>query len=294
LTGGSLELNGLSIVNGAQTTGAIGSLDKAPSPDAHVAARFVKCGDAQTIQRIIQYNNTQNVIQASDFRSNDPVQKRLREEFELIPNATYLGGRRGGDDDVIRRPGNLVPTDTSAQALAAFHQEPSLAYNSKSAILEDDGHYSKYFSEKTSAQHIVFAFSLLRAVEQKKRELINVEARTAQEDTQLIFFRKRGSTFLFCAAIAACVETFLGRATPNSFRLSFGSISPEDAIVLWNPIIDTVVPFAAHLGPAVQDGLRNRQEIGRAIATFQSLVESTKAANTTVFEKFRKKVVGAK
>lgn len=98
-----LEITGLSIVNGAQTTGALGSLDWLPDSMGKVQARFVKCNNIKTIRSIIEYNNRQNVVEASDFRSNDPIQRRLREEFEKIPDTTYYGGRRGGHEDVIRR-----------------------------------------------------------------------------------------------------------------------------------------------------------------------------------------------
>ncbi|WP_261371408.1 AIPR family protein [Yersinia bercovieri] len=75
-----LSIRGLSIVNGAQTTGAIGSLSRSPSDEAKVQARFVcvNNGDNELIQNIIQYNNSQNKVEASDFRSTDKIQKRLK------------------------------------------------------------------------------------------------------------------------------------------------------------------------------------------------------------------------
>src|SRR5690606_20417067 len=91
-----LRVRGLSIVNGAQTTGAIGTLRVAPSQAALVPVRFVKTSDADIVQDIVQYNNSQNKVTASDFRSTDRIQKRLREEMTQIPFAEYQGGRRGG------------------------------------------------------------------------------------------------------------------------------------------------------------------------------------------------------
>lgn len=98
-----LLVRGISIVNGAQTTGAIGSLAKSPDPKALVPARFVQTSKPDLIYDIIQYNNSQNKVTASDFRSTDRIQKRLREEVAAIPNAKYEGGRRGGHKDVIER-----------------------------------------------------------------------------------------------------------------------------------------------------------------------------------------------
>jgi hypothetical protein len=99
--GRKLNITGISIVNGAQTTGSIAS-DK-PSPDLQVPIRFVKAKRDAIIEDVVRYNNSQNKLQAADFRSTDQIQQRLRVEFEAIPEAVYEGGRRGGASDVIRR-----------------------------------------------------------------------------------------------------------------------------------------------------------------------------------------------
>ena len=194
-------INGFSIVNGAQTTGAIGSLKKLPSPNAKVQARFVATtnNDNDLIHQIIQYNNSQNKVEASDFRSTDKIQKRLKDEMITIPDAEYEGGRRGGVSDAIRRRPQMLPSYTVGQALAAFHGEPIMAYNKKTNIWVDDKTYSKFFNENTKAAHVVCAYSLLRAVEAKKKSLIDKSKKSSslalQEEEQLEYFRKRGSTY---------------------------------------------------------------------------------------------------
>ena len=82
-----LAVEGLSVVNGAQTTGALGSLEKSPDKSALVPVRVVTTADSDTILNIIQFNNSQNKIAAADFRSRDRIQKRLRSEFGRIPEA---------------------------------------------------------------------------------------------------------------------------------------------------------------------------------------------------------------
>lgn len=119
-----LDLTGISIVNGAQTTGAIGNLMSSPSANVRIQARFIVCSNSSTIKSVIRYNNSQNKVEAPDFRSNDSVQSRLVIEFNTIPEAEYMGGRRGGSEDVIRRRTNLLPSSTVGQALTAFHGDP--------------------------------------------------------------------------------------------------------------------------------------------------------------------------
>lgn len=294
-TGKKFTVNGFSIVNGAQTTGAIGSLRKLPDKKARVQARFVATtnNDHDLIRKIIQFNNSQNKVEASDFRSTDKIQKRLKDEMVNIPDAEYEGGRRGGMGDAIRRRPKLLPSYTVGQALAAFHGEPITAYNKKTNIWVDDRLYSKFFNENTKAAHIVCTYSLLRTVEAKKKSLVDkskksISSLASQEEEQLEYFRKRGSTYLLASAIANCLEVFLARRVPNLFRISFGNKrSPMEAQKIWDIVISVTVPFCMQLEPALNGGLNNSKEVSAAISTFRSLVQATATANKAIFDKFK-------
>ena len=88
-----LSISGITIINGAQTTGAISSVDALK--DAWVPSRFIVCSDTDIIDDIINNNNKQNEILPSDLRSNDKTQNRLRAEFEPYVKLYYSGGRCG-------------------------------------------------------------------------------------------------------------------------------------------------------------------------------------------------------
>ena len=292
----ALTIEGLSIVNGAQTTGAVGSLKKAPAPSAYIPVRLIKTTDRNIIYDIIRYNNSQNKVTAPDFRSTDRIQKRLKEEMSAIPNAEYEGGRRGGHEDIIRRRANLLPSYTVGQALASFHGDPVVAYNQKSDIWILDNLYARYFNDSTTADHIVFTYVLLRAVEHRKVELVaksktKPDALTSVEQKQLEFFRNRGSTYLLMSAIASCIETFLGRRVSSLFRLSFApSVSPVTAESYWREIVTITAPLCTHLADAFTDGLKNTERVRKAIQTFQSLVEVTAGANAKPYKDFATRV----
>jgi hypothetical protein len=252
----ALRIKGISIVNGAQTTGAIGSLERKPSERLVVPIRFIWTNNRDRIQDIIRFNNSQNKISASDFRSTDAIQRRLKQEFENIPQAEYEGGRRGGASDTIKRRPDLMPSYTVGQALAAFHGDPVVAYDRKSEIWINDQIYSSYFNENTTARHIVFVYSLYKAVANKKVELLRKQREgntlTKAEQEQLQFFEKKGSIPLVCAAIAECLETILSQSLPNKFRLSFGpKISPEKAEVYWAEVCEPLFALVGqHLASA--------------------------------------------
>jgi len=289
--------SGMSIVNGAQTTGAVAGLVNAPPITAKVPVRFVQTSDSDIVYDIIRYNNSQNKIAASDFRSTDPIQRRLKDDMAKIPGAEYEGGRRGGITDVIRRRPNLLSSYTVGQALAALYGEPTIAYNQKTDIWVADSLYARYFNENTTAAHIVFAYSLFKSVEAKKISLVNKskvsgENLTKSEVNQLAFLRRRGATFLLVSSVASCIEIISGKKIPNIFRVSFSpKISPEKGSQIWNEIVETTLPLCVHLEEAFTYGLQNQDRVKTAIQKFNSLVEVTSNANAGIYKKFSSALV---
>ena len=280
-------------MNGAQTTGAIGNLALAPSADARIQARFIVCSNPSTIKSVIRYNNSQNKVEAPDFRSNDSVQSRLVIEFSSITEAEYLGGRRGGSEDVIRRRANLLPSSTVGQALTAFHGDPLNAYNRKSDIWKSNSFYDRVFNSKTTAKHIVFVCSLHETLDEFKRELSEKERSstiTTAELSQLEFFLNRGATLVAITAISACLEVLLARQIPDSFKLSYGYVSPTKAKSLWKEVLTPIIALISQLVPAVENGIKGQSITSATISTFRSLVDATKVPNNEIYKVFRNNV----
>src|SRR5262249_8749779 len=86
---GEIHATGVSVINGAQTTGVLGNAPKDLAAKCRVPCRFIRCGDSNVINEIIENNNTQNAIKAFDIRSNDAIQRRLHAEFGKA-NIQYL------------------------------------------------------------------------------------------------------------------------------------------------------------------------------------------------------------
>ena len=288
----SITVQGFGIVNGGQTTGSLGELSDSQAAglsDAWVQIRFVQSAATDIIQSVVQYNNTQNRVEAADFRSNDPVQNRLRDQFDSVPDAIYRGGRRGGTGDAIRRERNLLPDNSVVQALAAFHEDPNLAYNETREIWVNDSYYSRIFNDSTSATHIVFCYSLLKAIEEAKFALTRIpeNLRISAQRNHIAYFSARGSIAVMTAAWGSCIETLLNRVVPSKFDLSFDSgTSPQDAVALWAPVVSLGLAFTARLRPAVDSGLQNRSTVDQALRAFGEMVEATRDANASVYDAF--------
>lgn len=288
------RISGIAIVNGAQTTGALARVPADDLTNVDVLARFVKSADPQIIDDIIRFNNSQNPIKPSDFRSRDPHQDRLRAEFASLPDVTYLGARRGGPSDVAKKPSNYLSSDTSAQALAAVHGDPTTAYHDLRLIWERDDKYSTYFGDHTSATHIVFCFTLLRAVQDLKSSLVTREGElTGNDSDALAFLRKRGATILLVSAISSTLDTILDRAIGSLYRLSFGpTVSPARAVEIWTPIVTALGAFAGGLDEG-ESGRAFRRDEATAdrITGFQRAVAAVKEPLRPTFEAFSMHVV---
>jgi len=295
--GRKLTIKGLSIVNGAQTTGSIGSLDKEVSNDLLVAVRFVKAKQSSIISNVVRFNNSQNKLQAADFRSTDPIQERLRNEFALIPNAEYEGGRRGGASDAIKRSKFALPSYTVAQSLAAFHGEPVTAYDKKSELWISEARYRKIFTDRTSAANIIFCYSLLEHINSTKSALVksmrsNPDGQTDADKKRLDFLSKKGANYLLVYAISQCFETILGKPIPNKFDLRFnGNLSPGQAAVLWQPIFEMVLSLSIHLEGSFSRGRISNEGVEATVPTFVGLIESVKDVHHERFAAFGAKVL---
>lgn len=286
-----LKISGFSVVNGAQTTGAIGSLDDAPDDELNIPIRLIKCDKTEVIGSIVKFNNSQNKINAPDFRSNDSIQRRLTNEFNELDVVDY-SSRRGGATDIIRRNPNLLPSVTAGQVLAAFHGEPGIAYNQKSKIWDSDSLYSRFFNDNTTAKHIFFCYSLLKTIEDRKVDLMNSteDLRDSQEKL-LKFLRSRGAIVLLLTSISDCLEDLLDKKIDNRFSLNFcNNISLEEAKEHWNGILNIASSFAEQLNNGLQDGIKNQDRINEARENFKQLMSAVRKPNSAVLDDFADQV----
>lgn len=291
-SGRAVTASGVGIVNGGQTTGSVGEMPASELQEiagAKVMARFVTCTDPAVLNSIVRYNNTQNKVEATDFRSGDAVQSRLRQEFDVIPDADYRGGRRGGATDAISRSRTLLSDSSVAQSLAAFHGNPNLAYNELRTIWESDGIYAQVFRDGITARHIVFTQSLLAAVDEMKRRITKIaeEDRTEVQRRHAQFFSTRGSNHLLVAAIAGALETVLGAPVSNRYSLRFKkNISPARAQALWGEVVEVLLAFSIQLLEATDQGLKSRDKVTSALANFGAMVEAVRGVNSHAFDRF--------
>jgi hypothetical protein len=183
-----------SVVNGAQTVGAIGGAagrgDGDP-PDAYVNVRFISLEGVPDdfASDVTRATNTQNRVLPRDFVALDPEQERIRTDLRL-EGKTYAV--KSGEPDPAPESGCTVLEATVALACA---QSVDLAVQAKREIgrlWEDVGRppYTDLFSAATTATRLWRSVEVLRTVEanlaSRRRDLEGRDRLTAVHGNRLI------------------------------------------------------------------------------------------------------------
>lgn len=153
-----LRCKRFSIINGAQTVRSLTKAqvkDNRPVRDVRVLLRvmdFSLGSDSEFLSDVTRFNNTQNSVKVSDFRSNDPVQKNLNRRFADLSRAgkTYLYKNKRSRESV----GTKIPIgmEDFAKTIYAFRFGPDDMYGGTRFLFDvsSKGGYTKIFGEPVS------------------------------------------------------------------------------------------------------------------------------------------------
>lgn len=149
----SIILKNFSIINGAQTTSALGKFlrecklnmaldDIEKLKSVFVLARVLKVTDDDFKSQIAIFNNTQNPITTRDMASNREEQRELN--YSLITGDShniYMEIRRGTgapDDVQLYKHQRTTNVELAQLAFAGFKRDPFVAKDKKNAIFDTD------------------------------------------------------------------------------------------------------------------------------------------------------------
>lgn len=250
---GNVILNGISIINGAQTTGTIGNsaAHSGVSGDVRLLSRIIECSDQTTIDRIVRFNNTQNQITTWDRFSNDADQRRLFDEFQEM--GFGYNRKRGFSAD-----GDQIGIEQVLQPILAFHGRPRDAVRGKAQLFLNQPIYRNVFENK-KARHLLFAYTLSRAIDAKRLEL-KEKSTTNQliqaEENQLLLLKNLNFKPFLIAAIANSLEAVVGRRLDPmtvAFQPSaIEGVGMAELTARWLPVVEAMLPLLSAL-PGIQD-----------------------------------------
>lgn len=146
-------------------------------------------------------------------------------------------------------------------------------------IWDEDKEYTNIFSDQLTAEHIIFVYSLGRAIDEFKINLKNKkEQRTDIENDELNFLSKRGSKMLLISAVSTCMESLLGKKILDSWRLVFKDNRNFDKLVEeWKAILDVLLPWHSTLESAIESGLKSKEATQNATKQLRATLASFSA-----------------
>jgi hypothetical protein len=275
-SGENLVLNGLSVINGAQTTGSLAS---AKESGTRVMVRIIECTDAETVKSIVRFNNTQNEITTWDQYSNTEEQKKIQLEMQQLGHSYSL--KRGFAESL-----SGMGIEVVAQPLLAFHGDFQTANRGKNGIFERATTYNKAFQYK-SARHILFVYTLAKAInslnlelKQKRRDGVLIDL----ESQQLDLFRNLKFKYFLIALIAGTLESFVSKAC-NLEAICFRpeastakNLTLEELVVLWLPIVRAVTGLlpAQLKGKDQSQAFSSEDELATIAETMKGIIYVTR------------------
>ena len=235
---GEVIIKGISVVNGAQTTGALGGMPEknlfctADPASARVLLRVIEIFDDSKkddplIKNITRYNNTQNRLYPEDMRSKDRVQVALHKDFKAA-GVTYAH-RRG---ERRQRADATIQSNVVARLLCAFHGDPETALRSYRRIFDDDEQYKRVFPRGLTASHVFLLDTLAEAFDEVKRDLAIRVAdgkATQMEMGQLQFLAySSAAKHFFFFIVGECSEEILGCQISDKHKWGVEKIGAQE------------------------------------------------------------------
>ncbi|WP_421798270.1 AIPR family protein [Haliscomenobacter sp.] len=275
-------LEGISIINGAQTTGSIAHSNPANLSDVRVMCRIIESADEPTINSIIEYNNTQNEITTWDKYSKNPEQERIAAEFAKLGYSYSF--KRGFENN------SALSIEVVAQPVSAFHGNYLEAGSGKNNIFEKTTLYDDAF-HGTKSKHLLLAYCLIKAIDQRFYELKiknNSGNCTGDESKQLSLLKHLRFKYFLLAIIGETFENIVGESVDSkniSFANGVASSSHNtipQLIEKCKPVVSLILGFVSKtLTGNFTEVMYDKNEFVRVKDAVSNTIETVKMASET-------------
>lgn len=276
-------IEGISIINGAQTTGSIGSLEVKDDvllqkiSQLEVMCRIVVCKNQEKITEIVKFNNTQNKITTWDQFSNDPHQKLLKEQFDNI--GVKYNFKRNFENN-----SKDLSIEQVVQPVLSFNGLIEDSNQSKNSIFENSEIFKRAF-EKRNARHIALAYGFYKSIDKYKEHLALKVNRTPPEEFQLKLFNHLSFKNFLMGCIGSTIELYIdGKHHPSQLMINdkIQKIDFEKII----PIIEVITKTTFRSLSPILEKIDNDSKISYNLSKFlrknSSLKEILSDLNTTI------------
>lgn len=183
-----LEIKGFQIINGCQTTACLreakerASLTDIPN-EVQIVIRFIKAPPKE-VDLITLYTNSQNPVSGIQLKSNDPLQKRLKQQLGQFSPPFFYSIKEGDwgklvYDEKKKFEGNIIEMSAAAaQAIYSFLDDPAFARRYKIRLFTEK--YSEIFKKDITSEEIILPWLILKIInnsiaEYRREEFSNIK-----------------------------------------------------------------------------------------------------------------------
>lgn len=166
-----IEVEDYYVVNGCQSLNALYRNRKHISSDLRVLTKFIQVeAGSKLADTITNYSNTQNGIKPRDFKSNHPIQTRLKHEFQTYYDGEYaLEIKRG---EPLGKKSEVISNEDAGLLLIAFDLKEPWTTHRKYQVFDD--RYAEIFGRPVvTADRLVFIQQIADAITPALQKLKN-------------------------------------------------------------------------------------------------------------------------
>lgn len=170
-----LEVQGFQVINGCQTTVCLSEAKQriqgweSIPEEVQVVVRFIRA-PVKKVDLITLYTNSQNPVSETQLKSNDPIQKRLKNELAEFTPAYFYSIKEGdwqilsASEKRIFRNRTIKMSDV-AQAIYSFIADPAFARRWRNRLFSEK--YYEIFRKDLHVGELILPWRILRVINGK-------------------------------------------------------------------------------------------------------------------------------
>jgi hypothetical protein len=170
-----LEVEGFQVINGCQTTVCLHEAQQRVKEwmsipeEVQVVVRFIKA-PVKEVDLITLYTNSQNPVSEIQLKSNDPIQKRLKDELAKFAPPYFYSIKEGdwqklSASDKKNYDNRIIELSKAAQAIYSFTTDPAFARRWKNKLFSEK--YSEIFTKDMAVEEIILPWGILKFIDNK-------------------------------------------------------------------------------------------------------------------------------
>lgn len=170
LSAEKIKIENYYVVNGCQSLYALHENKSYLTDDLRILTKFVQVNIASDLSGMITtYSNNQNAVKPRDFKANDKIQIRLKNEFIKNYNNEYTFEIKRGE---ISGGGEVISNEDAGLALMSFDLKEPWGTHRKYQVF-DEKHAELFGRPEVTADRMVMCHEMMKVIESLRSKIKN-------------------------------------------------------------------------------------------------------------------------